>query len=249
MQGTESFDNGTAYIVGYIHVCQKEHWERSFDLLMTSLHFSGLYNRCHEIRIGVVNDTATLVEDERLKDPKFTIVLIEKSQAYERPTLLHMKHMSDMDPEDTVYFYLHTKGLRHFGTQREDKVLKWIKNMLYWNVEQWEKAVQCLKTHEAYGINYTGNHYSGNFWWATRDHIRRLPDTIPAYYTAPEDWVCMDKTGLYCAHNGGADFDSSYMSGIYTSNEGEKGLKDNASSLAFFLPTTGYRWGRKQRYS
>ena len=37
-------------------------------------------------------------------------------------------------------------------------------------------ASTCLRDHDLAGTNWRGNHYSGNFWWARSEHIRRLPD-------------------------------------------------------------------------
>ena len=90
---------------------------------------------------------------------------------------------------DTNYFYLHTKGLRHFGTPNESQVIDWINLMLYWNIERWQLATQRLNVFDTYGCNDIGWHYSGNFWWATSSHIRKLPTKIETYYTAPEDWI------------------------------------------------------------
>jgi hypothetical protein len=209
----ENFDS--PYIIGYIHVCQKDNWEKSFDMLMNSIKSSGLYEKTSEIRIGIVNEREELINDERLNDSKIKILFVKNSNLYERPTLLHMKEMSYNDPDNTIYYYLHTKGLKHFGTKSEENVLKWIKEMLYWNINKWESALQYLKLNETYGINYNNTHYSGNFWWSTIEHIKRLPNTIDDYYTAPEDWILKDKTGLYCAYNCEPHFDSSYIHGIY----------------------------------
>jgi len=57
-------------IIGYIHVCQKGEWERSYDLLMESVRSSGLYEEADEIRIGVVNKKGILIPNERFKDRK-----------------------------------------------------------------------------------------------------------------------------------------------------------------------------------
>ena len=63
-------------IIGYIHVCQKGQWQRSFGMLVDSIKKSGLYEHTIKIRLGVVNDTAILIEDPILKDDKFEVVYI-----------------------------------------------------------------------------------------------------------------------------------------------------------------------------
>jgi len=199
-------------IVVYIHVCQKKQWTKSYDLLMRSIKKYGLYEELNEIRLGVVND-GELIKNERFDDPKIKIIYVGKSDEYERPTLLHMKRSSFID-KDTLYLYLHTKGIDHFGTPREKSVKKWITDMLYWNVKLWKKAVHALQTNDTYGSNFSKkpeSHYSGNFWWATAKHVQKLPKFIESYYIAPEVWISKTKTKkMYCAHNCDPHFKKPY---------------------------------------
>lgn len=203
-------------IIGYFHVCQKENWEKSYDLIFDSIKKSGLYDVVKEIRIGVLNDNGSLIYDERFNDDKIKIVHIGKSDEYEIPTLLHMKKFSEIDSEDTYYFYLHTKGIRHYNTKNEKKILDWINDMLYWNITRWKTAIEKLKYYETYGCNYNNIHYSGNFWWATSKHVKKLPNTIGKLYTDPEDWILLNKDNLYCVNNCYDDnYIAPYPEGLY----------------------------------
>lgn len=188
-------------IIGYIHICQKEGWKTSFDMLMESIRKSNLYNHTNEIRLGIINDEGKIIDDERLKDTKFKVIYVGKSPEYERPTLLHMQKSSETDPDNTLYYYLHTKGIQHFHTKNHDAVVKWINDMLDCNIYKWENAVEKLQKHETYGCNYNGAHYQGNFWWATKKHVQKLPVHIAEYYTAPEDYVLINRDNMYCARN------------------------------------------------
>ena len=153
----KSRKNITNTIIGYIHVCQKGNWQKSYDILMNAIKKDGLYEKVKEIRVGVVNDEGRLIEDKRFEDPKIKIIYIGKSKNYERPTLLHMKQYSFIDSPDTLYFYLHTKGIRHFGTKNEPIVLKWMKDMLYWNIQLWKKAVDTIRNYvKENSENYNG---------------------------------------------------------------------------------------------
>lgn len=180
-------------IIGYIHICQKEGWKKSFDLLWNSLQ-KGLYNATYEIRVGIVNDEGIIIPDERLQDAKINIVYVGKSQEYERATLHHMREQSEK--EDALYYYLHTKGLSKFGTVFENNVIDWIKLMLYWNIEKWQLAYNTLvkRNYYTYGCDKTKvkHHlrcYSGNFWWATSEHIKTLSKIIGPDYNDPEFWI------------------------------------------------------------
>ena len=185
-------------IIGYFHVCQKGEWERSFDMIFNYIKNYGLYDQTTEIRVGVINDENNIIPNYRLEDSKFRIMYYGNSALYERPTLLHMKTHCTIDSPDTVYWYLHTKGLRHFSTEKESFVIDWIKLMLYWNTRKWNIALEKLQINDTYGCNMFGKvFYSGNFWWATSKHITYLPSEIEDYYTAPEDWI-LRKCDNYC---------------------------------------------------
>jgi len=203
-------------IIGYFHVCQCGEWRRSFDLIMEEVRKHGLYDNTSEIRIGIVSEPGNAhLESELWKDPKFKIIYTGNKSEYERHTLKHMKSQSYIDPPNTRYYYLHTKGIKHFNTPNEEPIVHWIRDMLYWNIQQWKNAIEKLEFHSTYGCNYNSIHYSGNFWWATSKHIQTLSDDIPDYYTAPEDWVLTNKDKLYCANNCHPNFKQPYPDGIY----------------------------------
>jgi hypothetical protein len=191
--------NANNNIIGYIHICQKPGWQQIYDILFNKIKTSGLYDNTREIRLSVLSDNNEYVDDIRLHDPKIVIVYKGRSEEYERPTLLQIKAQCEIDPPNTLYYYLHTKGLSHLGKDTEPNVLDWIHLMLYWNIERWENAISIVTQdcYWTYGCNHTGIHYSGNFWWSKPSHIKRLSDYIPDYYTAPEDWVTMLYYGQY----------------------------------------------------
>jgi hypothetical protein len=212
--GREGFEN-SSHIIGYIHVCQKEGWKRSFDYLWKAITESGLYDATHKIRVGIVSESGILYPDKRFEDSKIEIIHIGKNNEYERPTLLHMRKNSETDPLNTYYYYLHTKGIKHWGTKWDSAITSWIHSMLDWNIYKWKSVVEKLKEYETYGIHWKELHYSGNFWWARSDHIQKLSKTIPSYYTAPEDWILTNKDNMYCAFNCGKDFVIPYPAGVY----------------------------------
>jgi hypothetical protein len=205
-----SIDN--RHVIGYFHICQKDGWERSFDLIYNYLKNSGLYDRSHEIRCGIVNDEGYIISNYRLNDPKLKIIVYESSDKYERPTLLHMKECSNTDPENTAYYYLHTKGLRHYGTESEHNVIDWIKLLLYWNISKWKIALNMLNYYDIYGCNACfRDHYSGNFWWTNINHVKELPNHIEDYYIAPERWVCTKNDNMINIYSSGLQGGGNYF--------------------------------------
>ena len=200
-------------IVGYIHICQKPGWKRSFDLLINSVTKNGLYEATDEIRLGIVNDDGKIVPDERLNDPKFNIIYVGRSLQFERPTILHMREQAEY--ETCKYWYLQTKGLRHFNTPRQKNVLCWIDILLYWNIVKWRDAIKKLEDYATYSCLYSftnhifRQHYSGNFWWATSKHLLTLPKTIGHEYIAPETYILLSNPKFFNAYSHG--YVSSYF--------------------------------------
>lgn len=201
-------------IIGYFHVCQKGQWRKSFNIILDKIKSSGLYDNTDEIRLGILTESGTYIHDPLFNDPKFKIIYNGKYEEYERPTLLHMRKSAETE-NNTKYYYLHTKGIKHFGSKHEKTVLDWIDSMLYWNIVKWKDAVEKLDKYETYGCHYNNVHYAGNFWWATSKHIQKLSTQIPDYYTAPEDWVLTNKDKVYCAHNCGKNFKLPYDKDLY----------------------------------
>ena len=182
-------------IRGVIHICQKGEWKRSFEILVKSLYLSGLLETTEKIDLCVVSDTEM---DTSVFLPKSTYQFMGPCELYERPSLLHLRSLAEQDTEDVYYWYLHTKGLRWFGTKIQQNVLDWIQIMLYWNVILWKKAVYSLQYgYDTYGINYDKNHYSGNFWWSKSSHLKKLPSTIGQEYTDPEFWITQTSPKIF----------------------------------------------------
>ena len=192
-------------LIVYIHVCQIGRWKDTFNMMMDTLKNSKLYDYTTSIRLGVLTDT--VVDMELFNDSKFEIIYTGEPKEYERPTLLHMRKSSEIESPNVLYYYMHTKGIKHYGTDKENNVIDWIKYMLYWNVEQWKLAIEKLELYDTYGCNYillknTQNYlYSGNFWWANSSYIKQLPSHIGPSYNDPEFWISRIKNKAYSAFN------------------------------------------------
>jgi len=210
-------------IVGYLHICQKNNWERSFDMIINSLKSNGLYEATREIRCGIVSDNESLALNNRFDDPKIKIIFIKHSSQYERPTLLHMRDHANSDPCNTSYWYFHSKGIKHFETHNEPNVVDWINMLLYWNSYRWRLAVKALEIYDLYGANgmiwNDHLHFLGNFWWANSAYIKRLPNTIGDDYLDPEFWCCLaepNMCNIYTNHlAGGGNYDHRLPSDNY----------------------------------
>jgi len=73
--------------------------------------------------------------------------------------------------------------------------LDWINLLIYWNIEKWKDAILALDTYDTYGCNFYKNdnvnpdHYSGNFFWVSSEHLKKLNTIIGPKYNDPEFWL------------------------------------------------------------
>ena len=191
-------------IIGYIHICQLNKWNVTFDLIMDALKKHGLYNETFEIRVGIVTQDGKYKHNSRFDDSKIKIVTYGHCSRYERLTLEHMRESSEK--EDVQYWYAHTKGISHFNGYDEHKklcILDWINLLIYHNFEKWTIASEKLLSNDTYGCEYSRQHmniphYSGNFWWANSQYVRTLPSKINDGYCDPEFWILSRDGVLMC---------------------------------------------------
>ena len=199
-------------------MCQQGDWKRSLKLLMTEIETSGLWNASETIDLVILTDGAPEII---VVDPKVTCIYAGQSDQYERPTLLHLRDLALKDTEDVAYWYMHTKGVRHWGLRGEENILDWISMMLYWNTTRWKKAVAMLENgYDTYGCNLRAQphaHSRGNFWWAKSSHLKTLPSTIGPIYEDPEFWVLSSPAKPFNVHNSKTDhYNMQYPSSVYS---------------------------------
>ena len=72
--------------------------------------------------------------------------------------------------EDFNVLYIHSKGVKHYGTNIEKCVKDWVDMMIYYNIINYKICLNFLNDYDAVGVNLKlincPCHYSGNFWWS-----------------------------------------------------------------------------------
>lgn len=104
-----------------------------------------------------------------------------KPNYYESPTFNKIIQFSKENP-NSYMLYIHTKGISYdIYDEQLKSVFDWINLMLYFLVEKYDICIQKLNDgYESIGCNYNcgGNqypkHYSGNFWWANTNLLKKL---------------------------------------------------------------------------
>ncbi len=122
-----------------------------------------------------------------------TEIYYDNSNTFELFTLqkLHQHALN----HDGNYLYFHTKGCTrvndadvenfafglYVGNYSYKNVENWRNIMEHFTIEHWLKCVEHLNNgSDLAGCNYNNKwspqHYSGNFWWASSDFLKKLPD-------------------------------------------------------------------------
>lgn len=185
---------GGTFIYFHIYTDGRGHLEVIRAIMDVSKR-SGLLDETDEVRYCIVG-SRDVDAVRRLMDSYYPRAVLRKHDSdashFERLTL-HALHEDAMRSErDARVLYLHSKGTSE-------------KSDVYTGIATWtENMIEVLARHrrvcwswlersaDTVGIIYTErprNHYSGNFWWSTFNHIRRLHVPIGRYYLDPEMWV------------------------------------------------------------
>lgn len=169
-------------IIGFWHICLLNNYLSIISEQVDLLISSGLYKACSSIIVSCVGNDRELVRAKKILEPypKISIVVaLPNISEYEFPALELIKQMADVFQAPKYLFYIHTKGVNY---PTNNGVRHWRDYMNHYNITCWRDAVRALqKGYDTCGVKLVykeqfSMHYSGNFWWATSEHIKRLPE-------------------------------------------------------------------------
>ena len=157
----------------YINVAVNGDVNNILRKLLERIDTSALYDYVDEINLIVNGDRTLLKVNER---PKYNFF-------YEN---------DDSKQSEFNVLYLHSKG----AFRNNKNIQDWTEYLTYFNIERWKCIIEYLKKYDAVGVNLWKNsplmnqqllkvgipskelglrHFSGNFWWAKSDYIKKLP--------------------------------------------------------------------------
>jgi hypothetical protein len=168
--------------------------------------FSGLYKKIDKIYVFLTGDKYYINDIEKLikkSGKKFIIADIGiNDKSYERFTLLKIKKYIDSNDK---FLYMHSKGVSKDNNKNKiENIQDWRNMMEYFLIHNFEECINLLDNYDVVGINYIKNlHFSGNFWWTKASYFKKLPNKIPNYYTAPEDYICKSNPKIKVLYSSG----------------------------------------------
>jgi hypothetical protein len=195
-------------IVGFWHIGAVGDWRRIIREQYSKLRGSGLYGASEKIIVGFVGGATRERELDipLLGDPKFELFATADVEDYEFPTLARLWQEAHDSPDSFLCYYFHTKGASLAATPRQRPANAWRRYMEYFNIEKWEDCAAVLNDHDTCGVELQceSSHYSGNFWWATSDYIKKLPNGRQYWREnkdnrlAAEFYLCQANAKAYC---------------------------------------------------
>jgi nucleotide-binding universal stress UspA family protein len=163
------------------HAAGMGNWEQVVPEQLQALAESGL----RDVRLTHVGAGLDRILDEaRQRDIHLTVVRSDPNLAhYETFGILEVERLAKQEKTDRPILYLHTKGV---SNPADGGKASWRRVMQDGLVRRWNVNVGYLTEYDAVGVNFQNHgeqHFSGNFWLARPDWIRRLPD-YAAYHGA-----------------------------------------------------------------
>lgn len=179
-------------ILGFFHMSQTNNWANIVPGQWSTFKESGLYDASDKIYVihnGVTDpDKAPELPDNLLdeikNDPKVIYEAINSRYSFEFPTLCLLQKIAKESKEPFYAYYFHSKGAATANHMIKNPAYWWMKYLMHYNITKWQQCIDKLEEkYEACGVEWRTvplKHFSGNFWWATSEYIKKLPDC--------EDW-------------------------------------------------------------
>jgi hypothetical protein len=185
-------------IYGFHHICLLNNGKTIFEEQLETITTSGLYKNTETIFCSILGDgTITL-------PPKYVVIYQSVDMScYERKILEYMQQHSTTNIG--MYWYIHTKGVSKYNHINYPNLQDWRVLMEYWLLHKWKECYDKLNDYDVIGINYIvvpSPHFSGNFWWARSDYVKKNPTNFNYIeYLEPEMWICKSNPKLLCTYD------------------------------------------------
>lgn len=179
-------------IVHAYHVWAAGDWERPAQLHASAMRAAGLAP--DYLLIGLVGPpaqrgrAAAWFWDQGLSP---TLEFTEAETGFEQVTLSALRSWacSDTGLADVAVLYAHAKGAYNISPVTEDHRAIMTEAV----VGRWREAAVLLDRYDAAGCFWEpgpdGGCFTGNFWWATRGYLARLPEPDTSARAMAEAWI------------------------------------------------------------
>ena len=179
----------------FYHLANFPGWEALTHQQIGRVIYSGLWARANRIHFQLHYEPTAfgdwLKDTPYMQDPRVTYSIFHQSaeQHYKpsyRPlgecySIIELHEYVSTQQDRRAIFRFSNKGAPHLEKETRDTALKWNQYLEYWNIDKWQLCLAAIEAgFDTAGANWhvpgdpTG-HWSGTWWWASSDYLRRLP--------------------------------------------------------------------------
>lgn len=198
----------------YPHLYWKKHVEnklnriKKYNLFLNNLKLYCVIIQPKKEDLEWLNETCKKYNED--------IKILQVNENYvEHESIKLVKKIGDENDGFTLYF--HTKGCANNASLKKS-VLSWDELMSYITIDRWNDCIKKLENYNCIGANFImgamPKHFSGNFWWARNDYIKKLqrvdhPNTWRFHY---EFWIgyvnSLEDMNPFCPYRSPFSFDN-----------------------------------------
>lgn len=199
----------------FYHVGAMNHYKEVVREQIAEIAKSNLLIECTKVHIGSVGkldmgfDYLPTVESRVVFNDKIELMFdYDDIKLAEGPTLHNLQNFARVNPNCYV-MYMHTKGVSDENAvePRLSCTRDWRHMMQYFTITKWKDCISKLdEGYEAVGCNWYQHpwpHFSGGFWWATSEAIKKLPDLVIRERLDCEKWIGTVPLKVFCPHSSG----------------------------------------------
>lgn len=165
----------------FFHMCnQGQEWKTIILEQIELIISSKLYDNCVKIYYGCsCLDCDSQLHALLSSYSKMEKLPIQNMGSFENETISQIIAFSKSRESNAHILYMHSKGI----TGKSPNQNYWRDFMMAYMVRLWDVSVNILNNgYNTSGVNSNkySQHYSGNFWWARSDYLRRLEPVATA---------------------------------------------------------------------
>jgi len=187
LENNNNTNNESTPLYAFSHNYLINNWEDILDNQLKLLKESELYDELTSFYMGVYGDDEsfnTFKNKIEKHDTLFKIYINRiYDNLYEYPTIQQLHNFSKMQDGYVLYFHLKGVWSSNKSNINKDAINSWRDCLEYFNIEKWKNCVQKLdQGYDVVGALYNYNKleplFSGNFWWANTNYLKKLPELI-----------------------------------------------------------------------
>lgn len=187
LENNNNTNNESTPLYAFSHNYLINNWEDILDNQLKLLKESELYDELTSFYMGVYGDDEsfnTFKNKIEKYDTLFKIYINRiYDNLYEYPTIQQLHNFSKMQDGYVLYFHLKGVWSSNKSNINKDAINSWRDCLEYFNIEKWKNCVQKLdQGYDVVGALYNYNKleplFSGNFWWANTNYLKKLPELI-----------------------------------------------------------------------